>query len=134
VTVAQAVPIRRLRELYRAATVQVIPLHERPYSSGQTVLLENMAAGKAVIVSDVTGVRDYVIPGVTAMVVAPGDVAALRRAIEQALDMPAARRRIGCAAAAAVRQEYSTQRFAVRLSEIIAEVSTPTPRPRQRLS
>ena len=133
VTVAHAVPIRRLRELYRAATVQVIPLHERPYSSGQTVLLENMASGKAVIVSDVSGVRDYVTPGVTATVVAPGDVAALRRAINEALDVPAARRRIGCAAAAAVRQEYSTQRFAARLSKIIAEVSTPPPRPSQRL-
>jgi glycosyltransferase involved in cell wall biosynthesis len=123
VTVEQAVPIRRLRDLYRAARVHVIPLHEAPISSGQTVLLENMALGRAVIVSDVSGVRDYVQPGVTATVVPPGDVAALRRAIEDAIADPQAATRIGAAAAEAVRRRYSAGRFAARLSELITAAS-----------
>jgi glycosyltransferase involved in cell wall biosynthesis len=138
VTVDQAVPIGRLRELYRAAAVLVIPLHEAPFSSGQTVLLENMASGRAVVVSDVSGVRDYVQDGVTATVVPPGDVAALRRAIDRALREEAAGRRIGRAAAAAVREEYSARRYADRLAAVISEVATspkdpqlsgPTPAP-----
>jgi glycosyltransferase involved in cell wall biosynthesis len=120
VTVEQAVPIRQLRDLYQAARIHVIPLYEAPISSGQTVLLENMALGRAVIVSDVSGVRDYVEPGVTATVVPPGDVAALRRAIEDAFADPAAAARIGAAAAEAVRREYSAERFAARLSRLIA--------------
>lgn len=40
-----AVPISLLRHLYRAASVQVIPLRDVRFSSGQTVLLENFAAG-----------------------------------------------------------------------------------------
>lgn len=124
VTVDQAVPIARLRELYRAATVLVVPLHEVPFSSGQTVLLENMALGKAVIVSDVSGVRDYVEPGRTATVVPPGDVPSLRRAIDEALDLPARRGRIGCAAAESVRRQFSARHFAARLSGVIAEVSS----------
>jgi glycosyltransferase involved in cell wall biosynthesis len=120
VTVEQAVPIDRLRALYRAATVHVIPLHESPISSGQTVLLENMALGKAVIVSDVSGIRDYVEPGVTATVVPPGDVSALRDAIETAFRAPSVGKRIGRAAAAAVRQRHSAEGFAAQLSEIIS--------------
>ena len=125
VTVEQAVPISRLRERYRAARVHVIPLHEAPISSGQTVLLENMALGKAMIVSDVSGVRDYVEPGVTATVVPPGDVAALRKAIEDAFADPSAAARIGNAAAEAVRRHYSSWQFATRLSELINVASAP---------
>jgi glycosyltransferase involved in cell wall biosynthesis len=79
-----------------------------------------MALGQAVIVSDVSGVRDYVEPGVTATVVPPGDVAALRRAIEGAFADPAATARIGAAAAEAVRRRYSAELFAARLSALIA--------------
>jgi glycosyltransferase involved in cell wall biosynthesis len=120
VTVEQAVPIDRLRALYRAATVHVIPLHEAPISSGQTVLLENMALGKAVIVSDVSGIRDYVEPGVTATVVPPGDASALRNAIENAFRAPSVSKRIGRSAAEAVRRRHSAEHFAAELSEIIS--------------
>jgi glycosyltransferase involved in cell wall biosynthesis len=127
VTVESAVPIIRLRELYRAAPVHVIPLREAQTSSGQTVLLENMALGRAVIVSDVSGIRDYVEPGVTAIVVPPGEVVALRKAIEAAFEDPAATARIGRAAAEAVRRRYSARHFAARLSGLITAVSTPAP-------
>jgi glycosyltransferase involved in cell wall biosynthesis len=127
VTVESAVPIIRLRELYRAAGVHVIPLHEAPISSGQTVLLENMALGKAVIVSDVSGVRDYVDPGVTATVVPPADVASLRRAIEEAFEEPSVAERIGRSAAEAVRRRYSARHFALRLSALITQLSGPGP-------
>jgi glycosyltransferase involved in cell wall biosynthesis len=86
-------------------------------------LLENMALGRAVIVSDVSGIRDYVEPGVTAIVVPPGDVAALRKAIEAVFADPAAAARIGNAAAEAVRRRYSAGRFAARLSELITAAS-----------
>ena len=120
VAVESAVPIIRLRELYRTASVHVIPLHESPISSGQTVLLENMALGKAVIVSDVSGIRDYVEPGVTATVVPPGDASALRNAIETAFRAPSVNKRIGRSAAEAVRQRHSAAQFATQLSEIIS--------------
>jgi glycosyltransferase involved in cell wall biosynthesis len=125
VALDQAVPISMLRELYRAARVHVIPLHEAQISSGQTVLLENMALGRAMIVSDVSGVRDYVEPGVTATVVPPGDVAALHRAIERSFEAPAVSERIGQAAAEAVRARYSARHFGARLSELITAASRP---------
>jgi glycosyltransferase involved in cell wall biosynthesis len=80
VTVRKAVPIHELRDLYASAKYCVIPLRETNYSSGQTVLLENLAMARPVIVSDVSGVRDYVSPQV-ATVVPPGDVDAMREAL-----------------------------------------------------
>jgi glycosyltransferase involved in cell wall biosynthesis len=80
-----------------------------------------MALGKAMIVSDVSGVRDYVEPGVTATVVPPGDVASLRGAIERSFEAPAATAQIGRAAAEAVRERYSARHFGARLSELITE-------------
>ncbi len=60
----------------------VIPLHDVLYSTGQTVLLENLAMGRPVIVSDVSVVRDYISPAV-ATAVPPEDVDALRGALDE---------------------------------------------------
>jgi glycosyltransferase involved in cell wall biosynthesis len=49
-------------------------------SSGQTVLLENLALGTPVVISDVSGVGDYLDPEVM-RVVPPGDPDRLREAL-----------------------------------------------------
>ncbi|WP_076261474.1 glycosyltransferase family 4 protein [Intrasporangium flavum] len=74
------VPIATLRDLYSRAEVVVLPLRESEVSSGQTVLLENLAVGTPVVVSDVSGIADYVDASVVRLV-PPGDVAALRAAL-----------------------------------------------------
>ncbi|MCU1459940.1 MAG: hypothetical protein JWO37_15 [Acidimicrobiales bacterium] len=80
ITIDQAVPIAQLRSLYAAARRVVIPLHDVTFSSGQTTLLENLAMGRPVIVSDVPMIRDYI--SSDAMTAVPAhDVAALRRAL-----------------------------------------------------
>jgi glycosyltransferase involved in cell wall biosynthesis len=82
VTLRQAVPITVLRDMYAAAGVVVFPLHEATFSSGQTVMLENALMGSPMIVSDVSGARDYVPEAVR---VPPGDPHAMAAAIERAL-------------------------------------------------
>lgn len=74
------VPITELRELYAHAAVMVLPLRESEMSSGQTVLLENLAMGAPVIISDVSGVADYVDPAVM-LIVPAGDPSVLRQAM-----------------------------------------------------
>lgn len=81
VEVRTAVPILQLRDLYLSARRLVVPLVEAATSSGQTVLLENLACGRAVIVSNVSGVSDYV-SGTAAVPVPPGDAAALRSLLQ----------------------------------------------------
>ena len=117
------VPIEELRDLYRSTTLLVLPLREAQQSSGQTVLLENMACGTPVIVSEVPSVQDYVVDGKTAVLVPPGDVDALRAAITDLLAEPEERTRLGANAARAAREGASAARFGAHLSAILAEAA-----------
>ena len=120
IALAHDVPICELREQYASARWNVIPLHETLYSSGQTVLLEVMAMGRPVVVSDVSAVRDYIAPG-TAVVVPPNDAAALRQAIG---DIPAG---VNLKSAQHVRQRYSSRRFAGDLVTLLEELTFRAP-------
>jgi glycosyltransferase involved in cell wall biosynthesis len=59
------------------------------------VAVEGMAAGKAVIASDIGGLADIVVPGETGLLVPPGDPIALGAAIDALLADPARREAMG---------------------------------------
>lgn len=63
----------------------VVPLRQTVRSAGQQTYLNAMGLRKPVIVTDAPGVRDYVIDGVTGVIVPP-DVEALRAAIRHVMD------------------------------------------------
>jgi len=86
------------RELLRQAQFVVVPLRPMITASGIGTVLESMALGKALIVSDSPGIRDYVAHDETALVVPCGDARALRTAIERLLREPDTRARLGAAA------------------------------------
>jgi len=130
VRVRTAVPIEELRDLYHRASMLVLPLREAHQSSGQTVLLENMACGTPIIVSDVSSVRDYVIHGQSALVVPPGDAEALRWAITRLLSDPEIRQALGQNAKYAVRESWSSMRYGTSLAAILNEVKDETQLPR----
>ena len=71
------------RQWMSGARCVVLAFVDTDLPSGPLVLLDAMAHGKPVIVSDVGGARDYVEHGVTALVVPPHDEAALVEAIRQ---------------------------------------------------
>jgi glycosyltransferase involved in cell wall biosynthesis len=110
------VAIHELRTLYASGGYQVIPLRDVLYSSGQTVLLENLAMGRPVIVSDTASTRDYVTPEI-ATVVPPGDTGAMRRALSSPPPplVPAATKH--------VRRHFTSRRFARDLAALCAEVA-----------
>jgi glycosyltransferase involved in cell wall biosynthesis len=110
---------RELGRLYVSTAVSVLPLADAAYSSGQTVLLECMAAGTPVIVSDVGGVRDYVVADDTALVVPPAAVDRLRAAIGQALGDPAAVQTMAQRARNVVIQRFSARTFDERLATLV---------------
>jgi glycosyltransferase involved in cell wall biosynthesis len=63
------------------------------------VALEAARAGKAVVASDIGGLRDIVVDGETGLLVPPGAAAALRRALERLISEDSLRERMGAAAA-----------------------------------
>lgn len=83
------------RDMYAAAAFVVLPLEPVEFQAGITTILEAMAMGRAVVCTRVAGQTDSVIDGVTAVLVEPGDVVALRNAIEALLADPDEADRLG---------------------------------------
>lgn len=110
-------------ELIANATVNVLPLRETGVSAGQSVLLRTLAQGKAIIVSDVTGIRDYILSNETAVLVPHGKEWLLREAIKRLWNDKPERNRIGQNAATIVRQEFDFPVFAARVAVIARELA-----------
>jgi len=85
----------RLLDRYREADVFV---HTAVTEGVPQVLVEAMAAGCAVVATDVGGVRDLVADGVTGLLVPPADPRALAAAVGRVVDDAALRARLSAAA------------------------------------
>ena len=92
------VPQPELAALYDAATCLVLPSRSEGLPR---VVMEAMARGRAVVASDVGGMRELVVEGVTGRVVPPEDVGALAKALRDVLVDPEGAERMGRAARAA---------------------------------
>jgi len=89
------VPHDELEKLYDRAAIVVIPSYQEGLS---VVCLEAMAHGRPVVGSDIPGVAELVVPGVTGLLVPPRDASRLRQALLELLDDPKRRRQMGLAA------------------------------------
>jgi glycosyltransferase involved in cell wall biosynthesis len=116
--------------MLRAAAVVVVPLQARgDRSSGQTTYVNAMARGKAIVVTDTPGVRDYIHDGDTGVIVAPGDADAMAQAVRRLLDDPAERARIGRRAREHALDQFTLTHYAARLLEVVDEtLAAPAPR------
>jgi glycosyltransferase involved in cell wall biosynthesis len=103
-----------------AADIFVLP----SYKEGMPVsILEAMAYGASVIATPVGGVPDMLEADVHGLVVSPGDVAALSRALVQLASSAALRLRLATAAHAHVSKHYATDKVIEQLCAIYREVS-----------
>jgi glycosyltransferase involved in cell wall biosynthesis len=95
------------QRLLGRARLVVIAAKPLLYPSGQSVLLEAMAMARTVVVTGTPALEDYIADGVTALVVSPGDRAALRRRVLEAARDDALRVHIGRNAREAVERSFS---------------------------
>jgi glycosyltransferase involved in cell wall biosynthesis len=108
--------------MLRAAAVVVVPLERREdRASGQTTYVNAMARGKAIVVTDTPGVRDYITDGKTGVVVAPGDAEAMAGAVSRLLADPDERTRIGRRAREHALGELTLTHYAKRLLAVVDE-------------
>lgn len=121
VKVVHQLPPHEGRQWMKRARCVVLAFVDTDLPSGPLVLLDAMAHGKPVIVSDVGGARDYVRDGVSALVVPPGDVTALAAAVARMDAEPELRARLGSAAAAAV-QEFDQFAFWAAVLDTVPDV------------
>lgn len=99
---------RDVETVYAAADVVVLTSR----SEGSPIsIIEAMAAGRAVVCTNVGGVADVVTSGVTGLLVSHGDVAALALSIDGLFADPGLRERLGAAARRAVYPRYDVSRL-----------------------
>jgi len=104
---AEVIDHRSYRDLLAGAQLVVVPTIATAYPGGQTVLLEAMAAGKAVITTRSEAIVDYVEDGRTGLLVPRDDAPALQAAIRRLLDDTALRASIEREAQREVRRTFN---------------------------
>jgi glycosyltransferase involved in cell wall biosynthesis len=93
-----------LPQLYARAAVVACPSHREGFG---VACLEAMAHGRPVVAGGVGGLLDLVVNGETGIFVEPGNVPALRAALQRLLDDPELRRRMGEAGRRRAAEHYS---------------------------
>jgi len=116
------VPPGELGSWYERAAVVVVPSRREGYG---VVAREAMAWGRPVVASAVGGLVDAIEDDVTGLLVPPGDVVALRAALERLLGDPELRARLGSAAREKARRELS---FDAATDALLPAYGLPDPR------
>ncbi|HHM02434.1 MAG TPA: glycosyltransferase, partial [Caldithrix abyssi] len=85
------------------------------------VVMEAMAVGKAVVATDVNGVRELMLDGESGLIVPPKDSAALAEAILKILDDPQTLKKMGRAGLEHVRAHFTIPGMVKKLEEFFRE-------------
>lgn len=108
-----------LTELIKKSAVVVVPLEVRSISIGQSVFLQAMAMGKAVVATETAGTVDYIDHMESGMLVPPGDSRAMREAIDYLLDNKKERVRLGENARKKVMESYLPAHYAEKVKMLL---------------
>jgi glycosyltransferase involved in cell wall biosynthesis len=108
------------RRLLAGASVVVVPNHVLAYPTGQSVLVEAMAMGKACVATDSPALRDYIDHGRNGLLVRAGDEHSLRAAIDRLLASPALRQDLGQAARADVVARFNRRSMWADIAALLA--------------
>lgn len=122
ITILQNIPYQELRTLYAKARLVMVPLFDVNYAAGVNTVLEAMAMGKPLVVSQITGIADYVVHNETGLYVTAGSVNELRDAILSLWSNPGACRRLGANARQAVEQAMNLTTYVNRVVQIARDV------------
>lgn len=110
-----------LPSYYAAATCVVLPSTNASEAFGM-VLLEAMAAEKPVIASNVPGVRSVVVEGETGLLVKPGDIVGLGKALITLLEDAQSAHAMGAAGRRRALKEYTWDRVGQFLEKTYQEL------------
>ncbi len=106
------VKISALKEILADARFMVLPLPYFEYSFGQMTLLQAMSMGKAVIVTEVPGISDYVQDGHNALLVRPHDWEDLKDKMELLLNDERVIEKLGGNARRSILDKYNEEELA----------------------
>lgn len=116
------------REALSEAAVVAVPTIAPAYPSGQTVVLEAMSMGRALVTTDSPAMRDYVTAGVNGELVPRGDADALRRVLRELLADRERRERLGSAGRQAVEANFTDAAMWAAVGERLHALTRPSRR------
>lgn len=110
-----------IRALIRGALFVVLPISDTSQPSGQSVCLQAMACGKAVILSAIEGLwdRDLMVHGNSCLLIPCGSPQALRAEVDGLLANPERAGEIGRAARRIVEEHLNTDTMAAGMIRLI---------------
>lgn len=123
VEVRSGLSIVDCHKLLQRCRLSVTPLESRKTAAGQVTFLDAMMFGRPQIVTRCVGSSDYLEDGVTALMVAPGDEAAFRTAINKLWHDARLRAELGEAGRMRILSHHSDHVIAKELSHILDEWS-----------
>jgi glycosyltransferase involved in cell wall biosynthesis len=109
-----------LYDLYRRADVFALPSRSECYG---LVIGEALASGLPVVACNVGAVPEMVIDGHNGLLVPPGKVGDLTRALRELVDRPDLRITMGARGLAMARQEHDADRNASKVFELMRQLS-----------
>jgi len=129
VTVLREINRDEYLSLMKRCSFTVTPLRPTERSTGQVVVLEAMALGKAVIATHAPGTADIIRHGASGLLVPPRDPEALLQAIQFMTDHPEEKKKMIEEAMAYVRQQTSYDDHAriklTAIHELVARAHLP---------
>lgn len=114
----------RLAELRASARAVIVP--SRCLENASMSVLEAMAAGVAVIASDIGGTSELVADDVSALLVAPGDTQGLSEAMSRLARDPELAARLGAAARSRAEREFAPASHVAGLVAVYESALAPT--------
>lgn len=123
VIITGMVPQARVPEYLAAIDVAVLPYPHLPRELwfSPLKLYEYMAAGKAIVASRAGQIAETLEHGYSGLLVEPGDLTALSRALVALLKNPVERDRLGCNAHRQAVEQHSWNKYVERLNEVYEE-------------
>ena len=119
VQVVENIPVAELESLMLRSRAVVVPLQDRAISVGQSVVLQAMALGKAVVATRTAGTVDYIDHMSDGMLVPPGDERELRDAL-LLLESAELRAKLGTNARSRIAKMHLPAQYAESIRKAIA--------------
>ena len=116
------VPVKEMMQMIEGSLFGVLPLKWFNYSYGQMTLMQQMAMGKAVVVSEVPSVKDYAKHNVDACFYPPEDADALAEQMRALLEDSELRKQIGQKAASTIKEKINERIMAREIEGFIVKI------------
>lgn len=124
------IPFEQMRRRLAEARLVALPVRENSYSGATTVLLQAMALGKPVVVTQTKAIaRGYdLVDGENCRLVAPGDAEGFLRALQDVLRDDWHARALGASARATIERGLTWERYVDRIEALLLDAAgAPAP-------